>query len=241
MARAGRCGGRAAARRRSGDRGLAVAIKDYILIGPPGGGKGTQAERLTRKHAWAHIATGDILREHVRNGTELGKKAKQYMDAGDLVPDELIIGMMERRLDQPDARKGALLDGFPRSAPQAEALEKMLERKDREIGQVIDVEVPDEEIVQRITGRRICRECGVTYHVKFNPPAEGGKCRQCGSADLYQRDDDNESTVRKRLEVYHRQTEPLLDYYGGRDLVRNVNGVGTLEEVTERIEKALAD
>lgn len=212
---------------------------DLILMGPPGGGKGTQAQRLTQELGIPQISTGDILRGAVRAGTELGQKAKQFMDAGELVPDDVIIGIVKDRLQEDDAQKGFILDGFPRTVAQADALGKMLGEADRKIERVINFVVPDEEIVQRITGRRMCRECGATYHVSFDPPSKEGVCDKCGG-ELYQRDDDTEETVRKRLEVYRDQTAPLIDYYSKQGIVREIEGVGPVDEIAERIKSALA-
>ena len=212
---------------------------DLILMGPPGGGKGTQAQRLTDDLGIPQISTGDILRGAVREGTELGKKAKQFMDAGDLVPDEVIIGIVKDRLSEDDAAKGFILDGFPRTVAQADALGHMLEGAGRKIERVINFIVPDEEIVARITGRRMCRDCGATYHVKFDPPTKDGVCDKCGG-ELYQRDDDTEETVRKRLEVYRDQTAPLIDFYGKQGIVRDIEGVGAVDEIGKRLKEALA-
>lgn len=212
---------------------------DLILMGPPGGGKGTQAQRLTQELGIPQISTGDILRGAVRAGTELGQKAKQFMDAGELVPDDVIIGIVKDRLQEDDAQKGFILDGFPRTVTQADALGKMLGEADRKIERVINFVVPDEEIVQRITGRRMCRECGATYHVSFDPPSKEGACDKCGG-ELYQRDDDTEETVRKRLDVYRDQTAPLIDYYSKQGIVREIEGVGPVDEIAERIKSALA-
>ncbi|MCB0220529.1 MAG: adenylate kinase [Chrysiogenetes bacterium] len=208
-------------------------------MGPPGGGKGTQAQRLTDELGIPQISTGDILRGAVREGTELGLKAKQFMDAGDLVPDEVIIGIVKDRLSEDDAAKGFILDGFPRTVAQADALGHMLEGAGRKIERVVNFIVPDDEIVARITGRRMCRECGATYHVKFDPPTKDGVCDKCGG-ELYQRDDDTEETVLKRLEVYRDQTAPLIDFYGKQGIVRDVEGVGAVDQITKRLKEALA-
>ena len=218
---------------------MTVERNDLILMGPPGGGKGTQAQRLTDDLGIPQISTGDILRGAVREGTELGLKAKQFMDAGDLVPDDVIIGIVKDRLKEDDATKGFILDGFPRTVAQADALGHMLEGAGRKIERVINFIVPDEEIVARITGRRMCRDCGATYHVKFDPPSKDGVCDKCGG-ELYQRDDDTEATVRKRLDVYRDQTAPLIDFYAKQDIVRDVEGVGAVDEITKRLKEALA-
>lgn len=218
---------------------MTVERNDLILMGPPGGGKGTQAQRLTDELGIPQISTGDILRGAVREGTELGLKAKRFMDAGDLVPDDVIIGIVKDRLKEDDATKGFILDGFPRTVAQADALGHMLEGAGRKIERVINFIVPDEEIVARITGRRMCRDCGATYHVKFDPPSKDGVCDKCGG-ELYQRDDDTEATVRKRLDVYRDQTAPLIDFYAKQDIVRDVEGVGAVDEITKRLKEALA-
>jgi adenylate kinase len=198
---------------------------NLVLLGAPGSGKGTQAERIAARHDLPHISTGDILRDAVERGTELGSEARRYMDAGDLVPDEVIIGIMRARLGESDAGRGFLLDGFPRTIEQAEALDAMLAEDGRSVSDVILLDVPEEELVQRLSGRRMCRRCGANYNVVFNPPQKEGVCDLCGG-ELYQRSDDNEETVRNRLQVYRRQTEPLIGYYEGRGLIRRFYGGG---------------
>ncbi len=205
-----------------------------ILLGPPGAGKGTQAKRLIDRYGIPQISTGDILRAAVREGTELGKTAKQYMDAGELVPDEVVIGIIEERLKEPDCAKGYILDGFPRTVAQADALTDVLARMGQSIDHVVSIEVPDEELVERLTGRRTCRNCGAMYHVKFSPPKKPGVCDKCGG-ELFQRDDDKEETIRARLKVYQDQTAPLIAYYEKAGLLRRVSGVGTVDEIYERI------
>ena len=205
-----------------------------ILLGPPGAGKGTQAKRLIERYGIPQISTGDILRAAVREGTELGKTAKQYMDAGKLVPDEVVIGIIEERLKEPDCAKGYILDGFPRTVAQADALTEVLARMGQSIDHVVSIEVPDEELVERLTGRRTCRNCGAMYHVKFSPPKKPGVCDKCGG-ELFQRDDDKEETIRARLKVYQDQTAPLIAYYEKAGLLRRVSGVGTVDEIYERI------
>ena len=205
-----------------------------ILLGPPGAGKGTQAKRLIERYGIPQISTGDILRAAVREGTELGKTAKQYMDAGKLVPDEVVIGIIEERLKEPDCAKGYILDGFPRTVAQADALTEVLARMGQSIDHVVSIEVPDEELVERLTGRRTCRNCGAMYHVKFSPPKKPGVCDKCGG-ELFQRDDDKEETIRARLKVSQDQTAPLIAYYEKAGLLRRVSGVGTVDEIYERI------
>ncbi len=205
-----------------------------ILLGPPGAGKGTQAKRLIERYGIPQISTGDILRAAVREGTELGKKAKQYMDAGQLVPDEVVIGIIRERLKEADCAKGFILDGFPRTVPQAEALKGVLSDLGQALDHVVSIEVPDEDLVERLTGRRTCRTCGAMYHVKFNPPKQEGVCDKCGG-ELYQRDDDREETIRARLKVYHDQTAPLVEFYTKEGLLRRIDGVGSVDEIYGRI------
>jgi len=207
---------------------------NIIFLGPPGAGKGTQAKILVEKYEIPQISTGDMLREHVKNGTELGLKAKEYMEKGQLVPDEIILGMVKERLSQPDAQKGFILDGFPRTVAQAEALDKMLDEMGKKIEYVLALMVPDEELVTRLTGRRTCKKCGMMYHIKFKPPKEEGKCDACGG-ELYQRPDDNEETVRNRLKVYHETTAPLIDYYRKKGVLYEIDGAKTIEEITQQI------
>ncbi len=211
---------------------------NIIMLGPPGAGKGTQAKMLVEKLGIPQISTGDMLRAAVKEGTELGKKAKEYMDAGKLVPDEVVIGIVKERLAQPDCEKGFILDGFPRTIPQAEALDKVLEELGKKIDYVINVAVPNEELITRLTGRRTCRQCGAMYHVVFNPPKVEGKCDKCGG-ELYQRDDDKEETIRQRLEVYEAQTAPLIEYYEKKGVLYNIDGTGSIEEIFQNILKVL--
>src|SRR3954468_19784737 len=199
-----------------------VSELNLILVGPPGAGKGTQAEKLTEDFGLPYYATGNILRDAVAEGTELGKKAKEYMDAGDLVPDEVIIGVILEALAAPEAAEGFLLDGFPRTVPQADALRDALEKVGRRISGVLLVDVPDDEVVKRLSGRRVSKS-GRVYHIDFDPPKHEGRCDIDGS-ELIQRDDDKPETIRKRLTVYHRQTEPLVAYYEDRNLLRRFDG-----------------
>ncbi|MCC5476800.1 adenylate kinase [Streptomyces sp. NPDC059680] len=210
-----------------------------VLVGPPGAGKGTQAVRLAEKLAIPHISTGDLFRANISQQTELGKLAKSYMDAGNLVPDEVTIAMAKDRMEQPDAEKGFLLDGFPRNVSQAEALDQLLEIEGIKLDAVLDLEVPEAEVVKRIAGRRICRnESSHVFHVTYSPPKKEGVCDVCGG-ELYQRDDDSEDTVRKRLEVYHTQTEPIIDYYKAQGLVVTISALGPVDEITQRALEAL--
>ncbi|RMG13173.1 MAG: adenylate kinase [Deltaproteobacteria bacterium] len=209
-----------------------------VLFGPPGAGKGTQAIRLAEALGIPQISTGDILRQARAEGTELGRKAAEYMDAGKLVPDDLIVGIIEARIDQPDAKRGYILDGFPRTIPQAEALDAMLARRGEALDAVLSLEVPDEEIVERLSGRRTCPECKAMYHVRFNPPKVEGRCDRCGAA-LVQRSDDQPEAIRQRLEAFHAQTAPLKAYYRDRGLLKEIQGTGNIEEVYQRIQAAL--
>lgn len=207
---------------------------NLILLGGPGAGKGTQAKKLIEKYGIPQISTGDILRAAVKKGTELGLKAKSYMDQGKLVPDELIIDIIEERLKQPDCQKGYMLDGFPRTVVQADALDNLLKRMESKIDHVISIDVDKEELVKRLTGRRTCRQCGAMYHVMFNPPKKEDVCDNC-DGELYQRDDDNEKTVRSRLDVYEKQTYPLIQYYKEKGLLRPIDGVGSIETIFNKI------
>lgn len=209
-----------------------------ILVGPPGAGKGTQAEKIVAKHGVAHISTGDILRANVKAGTELGKKAKSFMDAGGLVPDDVIVGMMRGRLSEADCAKGFILDGFPRTVPQAEALTALLKDMGIKLDGVILLDVPDDTVVERLCGRRMCRGCGKIFHVAFKPSAVGDHCDACGG-ELYQRDDDKESVIRQRLAVYHDQTAPLIDYYDKAGLLLRVDAAESGDKVLNHVEALL--
>ncbi|RTZ91118.1 MAG: adenylate kinase [Deltaproteobacteria bacterium] len=211
-----------------------------ILLGPPGAGKGTQAVRLVKHFGIPQISTGDILRKAVKDGTELGTLAKRYMDRGDLVPDEVVIGIIRDRLMEPDCEKGYILDGFPRTIAQAEALDEMLDKMGVRIDHVINISVGDEEIIKRLTGRRTCPNCGAGYHILFDPPKEDGICDKCGGK-LIQRDDDKEETIRARLKVYRQQTEPLIKYYEEKQLIRNIPGEGNMDEIFGEILRALGE
>jgi adenylate kinase len=211
---------------------------NLILLGPPGAGKGTQAKMLVEKYGIPQISTGEILRANLKAETELGLEAKKYMDAGELVPDEVVIGIVANRIKEDDCQKGYMLDGFPRTVPQAEALSEILAKDGSGIDDVISIEVPNEELMGRLTGRRTCRQCGQGYHVMFDPPQKEGVCGKC-SGELYQRDDDNETTVGSRLEVYTKETQPLIDYYQGKGLLRPVDGVGQIKEIFDRVVEIL--
>ena len=209
-----------------------------VLLGPPGAGKGTQGERLVKKYNIPHISTGDIFRAAIKEGTELGLKAKEYMDKGELVPDELVIGIVKERLTQPDCDNGYLLDGFPRTLAQAEALDEALQGVGTPLTGVVNVDVDQEELVERLTGRRVCRSCGATFHVQFNPPKVRSVCDKCGG-ELYQRADDTVNTVKQRLEVYTNQTQPLIEYYQQKEILFSVDGAKEISEVFSEITAVL--
>ena len=201
-----------------------------IMLGAPGAGKGTQAKKIAEHYGIPHISTGDIFRANIKNGTDLGKKAKEYMDQGLLVPDELTCDLVMDRIQQDDCVNGFVLDGFPRTIPQAEALDAALEKIGQHMDYAIDVDVPDDNIVNRMSGRRACLDCGATYHVVSLPPKTEGKCDHCGS-DLVLREDDKPETVQKRLSVYHDQTQPLIDYYKKQGILKSVDGTQPMEAV----------
>ncbi|MCI1305419.1 MAG: adenylate kinase [Lachnospiraceae bacterium] len=209
-----------------------------IMLGAPGAGKGTQAKMISEKYGIPHISTGDIFRSNIKNGTELGRKAKTYMDQGQLVPDELTCDLVVDRIAQDDAKNGYVLDGFPRTIPQAEALKSALEKRGEKIDFAIDVDVPDENIVTRMSGRRACVSCGATYHIVYNPPKQEGICDVCGK-ELVLRDDDKPETVKKRLEVYHSQTQPLIDYYKKDGVLVRVDGTQEIDTIFSQIQKLL--
>jgi adenylate kinase len=210
-----------------------------ILLGAPGAGKGTQAKRLEERYQMVQLSTGDMLRAAVDSGNEVGRKAKEIMDAGQLVPDDLVIRMIAQRIDEPDCAKGFLLDGFPRTTAQAEALDAMLAEKDLKLDAVIQIRVDEEALVERITGRFTCANCGAGYHDRFQRPQSEGVCDRCGSTDFVRRDDDNEETVRKRMEAYRAQTAPILPHYEAQGLLLGVDGMADIDEVTEQLYKVL--
>ena len=207
---------------------------NLILLGPPGAGKGTQAKILIKKYAIPQVSTGDILRSAVAEKTPMGVKAKEFMGQGALVSDEVVVGIVKERLSKPDCAAGFILDGFPRTVAQADALKQMLEALGKSIDHVICITVEKDELLERVTGRRTCRGCGKGYHVAFDPPKVAGTCDEC-NGELYQRDDDSEETMRKRLSVYEEQTAPLIAYYAQQSLLRTVYGIGTIEEIQQKL------
>jgi adenylate kinase len=209
-----------------------------VLLGAPGAGKGTQAKILIEKYGMPQISTGDLLRAAVGAGTPLGKEAKSYMDKGELVPDSVVLGMVEERLKQDDCKKGYILDGFPRNTAQAEALDKMLAALSMSLTAALSVDVPLEDLMKRLTGRRTCKACGQMYNVYFKAPAKEGVCDKC-SGELYQRDDDKEATIKKRLEVYTAQTEPLIGYYKSKGILKSISGTGSIDEIFKKVTAAL--
>jgi adenylate kinase len=213
---------------------------NLILLGPPGAGKGTQAKRLTDQRGLVQLSTGDMLRAEVRSGSPLGIEAKKVMDAGQLVSDAIVIEMIDHRIDRPDAAKGFILDGFPRTVAQAEALDAMLTRKGRKIDKVIELKVDDAALIERISGRFTCSKCGTGYHDRFNRPKVEGTCDKCGSHDFVRRPDDNAETVKARLVAYHQQTAPILPYYAKKGLLRSVDGMADMAEVARQIDQVLA-
>jgi adenylate kinase len=209
-----------------------------VLLGAPGAGKGTQAKKLIEKYGMPQISTGDLLRAAVAAGTPLGKEAKSYMDKGELVPDSVVLGMVEERLKQDDCKKGYILDGFPRNTAQAEALDKMLGALKMSLTAALSVDVPFEDLMKRLTGRRTCKSCGQMYNVYFKAPAKEGVCDKCSGA-LFQRDDDKEATIKKRLDVYTAQTEPLIGYYKNKGILKTVSGTGSIDEIFKKVTGAL--
>jgi len=213
-------------------------MRGIILLGAPGSGKGTQAKKLSASYSIPQVSTGDMLREAVKNGTEMGRKAKTYMDQGGLVPDEVVIGIVKDRLREKDCEKGFILDGFPRTIPQAQALDRVVKELGKEITSVLSLEVDEGEIMERLCGRRTCSGCGAMYHVRFNPPKAEGKCDKCGGF-LSQREDDKEETIRTRLVNYKKSTEPLIDHYRGTGKIRTVRASGEIDAIFQNILKIL--
>lgn len=207
---------------------------NIILMGLPGAGKGTQASEIVKKFPIPHISTGDMFRKAIKDETDFGKEAKSYMDRGELVPDEVTVGIVKERISEDDAKKGFLLDGFPRTIDQAESLNQIMSELDREIDAVINIEVPEEELMNRLTGRRICEKCGTTYHLVFNPPKVDGICDIDGGK-LYQREDDNPETVSNRLSVNVKQSKPILEYYNNKGVLKNIDGSKDIDEVTNDV------
>jgi adenylate kinase len=205
-----------------------------VLLGAPGAGKGTQAKKLIERYSIPQISTGDILRKAVQDGTPLGKEAKSYMDKGELVPDNVVIGIIKERLTQEDCKKGYILDGFPRNVAQAKALDEMLLSLNSPLDYAISIDVPFDELMKRLTGRRTCRNCGQMYNIYFTPPKKNGVCDKCGG-ELYQRDDDKEETIRKRLEVYEAQTAPVIGYYREKGILKSVPGTGEIDDIFNKI------
>lgn len=210
-----------------------------VILGPPGAGKGTQANFIVKKYNIVHISTGDIFRENIKNHTKLGEKAKSYMDKGLLVPDELVIDLVEDRLAKDDCKDGFLLDGFPRTVAQGVSLDAILDRQDKSLTKVINIDVKPEILIERAVGRRVCKSCGSTFHIKYNPPKEDGICDNCHEK-LIQRDDDTENTVKTRIKVYFEQTAPLIDYYKAQDLLLNINGESDIKKVFDDIVQGLS-
>jgi len=211
-----------------------------VLMGPPGGGKGTQARRLEETHGWVQLSTGDILRRAITEGTPLGQRVKATMDAGKLVSDEEIMGVISERLDQPDCANGFVLDGIPRTVGQAEALEALLASKGTPLDAVVELKVPDELLLERITGRFFCAHCGANYHERFHPPEKQGVCDYCGHTEFTRRSDDAPETVKDRLSTYHAQTEPLMPFYEARGLLQRLDGTLNMDDVTAEMERVLA-
>lgn len=210
-----------------------------VLLGAPGAGKGTQAKKLIEKYGNPQISTGDILRKAVSDGTSLGKEAKSYMDKGELVPDKVVIGLIEERLGQNDTKKGYILDGFPRNTAQAETLDRMLNDLGMPLDLALSVDVPKEDLLKRLTGRRTCNNCQQMYNVYYSPPKKNGICDKCGG-NLFQRDDDKEETIRKRLDVYESQTSPLIDYYKKKGMLKSISGTGSIEEIFSKVCAAIS-
>ncbi len=209
-----------------------------ILLGPPGSGKGTQAKKLISEKKWPQLSTGDMLRSAIEKGTELGKAAKSYMDKGALVPDSVVIGLIQERTQLADCKNGYILDGFPRTIPQAQALDEMLHSQKKEIGRVVLFQIPDQELVRRLSGRRTCLKCGAMYHIETTKPQKEGVCDQCNS-ELVQRQDDQPQVIQKRLAVYHEQTAPVADYYQKKNKLKSINALESPEQVLQALNKVL--
>ena len=212
-----------------------------ILLGPPGAGKGTQAKRLQETHGFIQLSTGDMLRAAVAAETEIGKKAKEVMERGELVSDDIVTGIISERIDQPDCANGFILDGFPRTVAQAQALDDLLAEKNMKLDVVIEMRVDDDKLVDRVVGRYTCAQCGEGYHITFKRPLKEGICDKCGSTEFKRRDDDNEETVRGRLQSYHSQTAPLITYYGARDKLKTVDGMVSINAVSEQMQEIIDD
>jgi adenylate kinase len=209
-----------------------------VFLGPPGAGKGTQSERICKDYGIVQLSTGDILRANRKMGTELGKKAQEYMDAGNLVPDDIIINMIKEELKKPELKNGYILDGFPRTVPQAEALDQLLDSMGDKLDLTLVLDVPNEELIKRLSARRTCRQCGKTFHLLYNPPKVEDVCDSCGG-ELYQRDDDKEEAILNRLKVYENQTKPLIEYYEKQGITKMIDGVGTIDDIYGRIKAVL--
>jgi adenylate kinase len=210
-----------------------------ILLGPPGCGKGTQAGRISERYRIPQISTGDLFRQAIKERNPLGQEVRKYLDQGKLVPDKVVVKMMEDRLSENDCKGGFILDGFPRTVAQARALDRMLKKKKLSLDAVLSIEVPDKEVVKRLSGRRTCQKCGAMYHVIFNPPVNEGICDKC-QGELYQRDDDHEDTIQTRVQVYHEETAPLIKYYQDKGVLQKVEGVGSIDDIFGRIGQILA-
>jgi adenylate kinase len=215
-------------------------LRALVFLGAPGSGKGTQGKKLAERRRMPLVVTGELLRRHVRENTEIGRTAKGYMDRGELVPDDIVIQMIQRRIQEPDSSSGVILDGFPRTIKQATALDRVLGDGKSNKLVVVKIEVPEENLLKRLTGRRVCRQCGGEHHLLYDPPLKAGTCNRC-SGELYQRKDDREDTIRARLDVYQRETLPLDEYYEKSERLRRIDGQGTIDEVSRQVENALAE